>query len=196
MALHRFPSQTSNQQDEVVKAVFFDRDGVLNELVDRGDGIKTAPWNTSEFKILPNAKEAVDIVKKLGYKSYVVTNQPDMYDGHMSKESLDLMMKMIQHWLKIDSYFCAFDRSSKLYKPNSGMVEYFINLYSVSRKKSFMIGDHWKDIVCGYNSKLTTIFIGTEYSCPEEYKYIKPDHVVNNVLEACELIKELEKNDN
>ena len=103
MALHRFPSQTSNQQDEVVKAVFFDRDGVLNELVDRGDGIKTAPWNTSEFKILPNAKEAVDIVKKLGYKSYVVTNQPDMYDGHMSKESLDLMMKMIQHWLKIDS---------------------------------------------------------------------------------------------
>ena len=154
MALHRFPSQTSNQQDEVVKAVFFDRDGVLNELVDRGDGIKTAPWNTSEFKILPNAKEAVDIVKKLGYKSYVVTNQPDMYDGHMSKESLDLMMK------------------------------------------SFMIGDRWKDIVCGYNSKLTTIFIGTEYSCPEEYKYIKPDHVVNNVLEACELIKELEKNDN
>lgn len=193
MALHRFPPNTTDKQDKMVAAVFFDRDGVINELIDRGNGVKTAPWSVNEFKFLPDVKEAVDIVKSLGYKTYVVTNQPDMYDGYMNKGSLNLMMKMVQNRIKIDSYFCAFDRSSKLYKPNNGMVEYFINLYGINRFHSYMIGDRWKDIVCGHKSKLTTIFIGEKYTCPKEYADVKPDHVVRNVLEACKLIKELKK---
>ena len=196
MALHRFPSKTTGRSNKMVRprAVFFDIDGVLNELVDRGDK-KTAPWNVSEFKFMPNVKEAVELVKKLSFKTYVITNQPDMYDGYMSKESLDLMMKMTVNWLDIDSQFCAFDRKSNLYKPNNGMIEYFINMYGIDRTESFIIGDRWKDIVAGDKSKLNTIFVGDEYTCPLEYEHIQPYYIRKNVFEACELIKELEQYD-
>lgn len=196
MALHRFPSKATGQPDKVVKhrAVFFDRDGVINELVDRGDR-STAPWNIGEFKFLPNVKKAVDIVKAMGYKVYVVTNQPDVYDGRMSKDTLDIMMKMVQNWLGMDGHVCAYDRLSALYKPNNGMIEFLISTDDLDRTESFIIGDRWKDIVAGQRSKLNTIFIGDEYTCPPEYEDVQPYYIRSNVLEACELIKELEQYD-
>ena len=70
MALHYLPSKFTNQQDKVVnKAVFFDRDGVLNHLVERANGEFTAPWDVSEFDLIPGAKMAVDLVKSKGFKA-------------------------------------------------------------------------------------------------------------------------------
>ena len=95
MALHYFPSKFTNQQDKVVnKAVFFDRDGVLNHLVERINGEFTAPWDVSEFDLIPGAKMAVDLVKSKGFKAFVVTNQPDVYDGNLPQNHLNIMTRM------------------------------------------------------------------------------------------------------
>lgn len=179
----------------MVRAVFFDRDGVLNELVERKDGQKTAPWDIDEFKILDGAKEAVQLVKNNGYKTFVVTNQPDVKDGYLDKRHLDLMHKICMNWIGIDSVMYASDRESFLYKPNNGMIEYYINMFNIDRDKSFLIGDRWKDIVAGHKSKISTIFIGEDYTYPYEYRKIQPDYIVDNALQAAMLIAELHKND-
>ena len=66
----------------MVKCIFWDRDGVINELVYH-DGIYTAPWKAEEFKFTKNIKEAIVKVKNLGYMNFIVTNQPDVLDGNL-----------------------------------------------------------------------------------------------------------------
>ena len=102
------------------------------------------------------------------------------------------MSRMLKAWLRIDEVYIAYERGSAWYKPNNGMIETLIRMYKVDRSQSYIIGDRWKDIVPGHKSKLTTIFIGKEYTCPDEYKDIYPDYIVDNVLQACLLIEELE----
>ena len=176
------------------RAVFFDRDGVINHLVKHGDEY-TAPWSLSEFKFIDFAKEAISLIKSLGYTTLVVTNQPDVNDGKLAASELNLMNKMIRNWLQIDDIFCAYERNTDFYKPNNGMIEFFVSKYKIDRSSSFLIGDRWKDIVAGHKSKLTTIYIGKEYTTPEEHSDIKPDYIVDSILQACTLIMELEKYD-
>lgn len=176
------------------RAVFLDRDGVINHLIKHGDEY-TAPWSLSEFKFIDFAKEAISLIKALGYTTLVVTNQPDVNDGKLAASELELMNKMILNWLPVDDIFCAYERNSKFYKPNNGMIEFFVSKYNIDRGNSYLIGDRWKDIVAGHKSKLTTIYIGNEYNIPKEYSDIHPDYIVDSTLQACTLIMELEKYD-
>ena len=174
------------------RAIFFDRDGVINELVERPNGTLTSPWKIEEFKFLPYVKEAVKTVKDLGFMTFVVTNQPGVHDGEMDRSQLELINKMLQRWVGFDDIFCAFDKKSDFYKPNNGMIEHFIEKYNIDRDGSYIIGDRWKDIVPGIKSKLQTIFIGNDYICPDEYKSYQPDYKAIDVLDACCIIMEIE----
>ena len=178
----------------VNKAVFFDRDGILNYLVDH-NGIETAPWDVSEFDLIPGAKMAVDLVKSRGFKAFVVTNQPDVYDGYLLQGHLDIMNRMLKAWLRIDEVMVAYERGSAWYKPNNGMIETLVKQYKIDRGSSYLVGDRWKDIVAGHKSKLNTIFVGYDYTYPMEYKHIQPDYIVENALQAATLIAELDRDD-
>lgn len=178
----------------VSKAIFLDRDGVLNYLVDH-HGEMTAPWHIDEFEIIDGAKEAVDIFKKMGYYTFVVTNQPDVNDGYLPLMHLNIMTKICQNYIGVDSVLCAHERGSAWYKPNNGMIETFIRDYNIDRGSSYIVGDRWKDIVAGHKSKLTTMFVGDRYISPDKYKNIQPDFTVDNVLHAAMIIKELNNDD-
>lgn len=171
----------------VNKAVFFDRDGVLNHLVKHGDEY-TAPWNINEFQFVEGAKLAVDLIKSLGYTTFVVTNQPDIYDNKLPQNHLLLMNHLLTSWLGIDEVLVAYERRSAWYKPNNGMIETFIKKYNIDRGSSYIIGDRWKDIVAGHKSKLSTIYVGQTYTYPNEHEDKQPDYIVDNVSEAAKLI--------
>lgn len=174
----------------MVRAVFFDRDGVLNELVKRPTGERTAPWNLDEFMPISGSTAAIELVKDMGFMAFCVTNQPDVLDGILPQYHLNVMM---QYWLDqgIDDALVAYERGSAWYKPNNGMIETLVKKFKVDRDASYIIGDRWKDIVAGHKSKLTTIYIGNNYHCPEEkYKHIHPDLIADNVLHAACLIEE------
>lgn len=174
------------------KAVFFDRDGVINDLVERPDGSLTSPWTVEEFRFKPFVKEAVKTVKDLGFKTFVVTNQPGVHDGDMDRQQLELINRMLKNWIGFDDIVCALDKNSDYYKPGNGMIETLIEKYYIDRDTSYMIGDRWKDIVPGYRSKLTTIFVGSIYTCPNELMDIQPDFMCFDILDACCTIMELE----
>ncbi|CUS76821.1 hypothetical protein JGI7_00060 [Candidatus Kryptonium thompsonii] len=59
------------------KALFLDRDGILNKVVIR-NGTVSSPWFLSEFEIMNEAIRVVEAAKALGYMTIVVTNQPDI----------------------------------------------------------------------------------------------------------------------
>jgi phosphoglycolate phosphatase-like HAD superfamily hydrolase len=87
------------------------------------------------------------------------------------------------------------DRKSSYYKPNNMMIESLIYKYDINRNKSFLIGDTWKDIVCGNKSGLSTIFVGNNYKSPPEYTKIKPKYIVHDIINATNIIREIDLND-
>lgn len=171
------------------KAIFFDRDGVINELVDRRDGRLTSPWNVSEIKYYVNIGAAVGLCKSLGYKVFVITNQPGIVDGDMTVENHSAIMNKVISDLNFDDGMAATVRNTENYKPNKGMFDFFIEKYNIDRSASWLIGDRWKDIVPGHSSGLKTIFIGKEYTSPEEYACVKPDYITSNAYEAARIIE-------
>lgn len=177
---------------EKKRAVFFDRDGVINELVERADGNFTSPWVVDEFRFKPYIKEAVKTVKDIGFMTFVVTNQPGVHDGDMDRSQLDLINSMLKRWLGIDEVLYALDKTSDFYKPGNGMIEHLIEKFNIERDGSYLIGDRWKDIVPGHKSGLTTMFVGSKYVYPFEFKEIQPDYICIDALEACATIMEIE----
>jgi D-glycero-D-manno-heptose 1,7-bisphosphate phosphatase len=176
------------------KAVFFDRDGVINSLIKRKDDRVTSPWKVSEFVFLPYVFESIAMIQKQGFKTFIVTNQPGIYYGDMTEADLFEINMMLHEKLSVDGIDCATDLNSYDYKPNNGMLEKNIIRHNLDRSNCYIIGDRWKDIVPGYNSKITTIYVGDQdnYNPIEKYKQIKPDYLCEDILEACKLIMELD----
>lgn len=170
------------------RAVFFDRDGVINKLVHRDNEV-TCPWNINEFVFYDDIFDAVDMVKRNNYLTFVVTNQPHVNIGDMTDEELSEIHSLVQQKLNFDEIVFASVRNSRTYKPNNGMIEDLIDKYNVDRHKSFIIGDRWKDIEAGHKSFLKTIFIGKEYTKPFA-QTPDPDFIVNTVYEATKIIVE------
>ena len=168
-----------------MKAVLFDRDGVINCLIDRGYQ-RTSPYNLSELQYMPKIFEAVQIIKDLGYKTYVITNQPDI-----PLCQLTIINNAIKKALGFDEIYSAVDKNSKNYKPGTGLFEKVIEEHKVDPLKSYMIGDRAKDVVAGHLTGFTTILIGDHYEPLLEYVHTFPNFMCSSTYDAALLIKKL-----
>lgn len=173
-------------------AVFFDRDGVINPLVTRPDGRNTSPWSVDEFVLLPNVQSAFALIAPY-YKCFVVTNQPHV-GQEMTTNDIDAinchLTSLIPEITAIA--YCSIQGSSH-YKPNHGMILDLVTKHSLSplMHNHYMIGDRWKDIVCGHNAGTRTIFVGNKYVQGEyPYQDIVPDYQAPDIYTACQLIME------
>jgi D-glycero-D-manno-heptose 1,7-bisphosphate phosphatase len=131
------------------KAIFFDRDGVLNKEI--GDYV----CKIEDFEILPDAVDCIKLAKSLGFLAIVVTNQGGIVKKLYSAEELDTFHLKLQNaceenGTKIDDfYYCPHHPiSSKCLcrKPDSLMLEKAVAKYNIDKTKSFMIGDTSRDI--------------------------------------------------
>ena len=99
------------------RAVFIDRDGVLNHAIDRGSGffVKgkevrwTAPYRHHEFQLTEAVAETLEQLGGLGLLRIVVTNQPDLAYGLISKKEYDLIMADLKR-LPLDDVFVCLHR--------------------------------------------------------------------------------------
>ena len=147
------------------KAVFLDRDGVINRaFVD--SGTPKPPCTLAEVEILPRVEEALLLLKELGYLLIVITNQPDIARGVISQSIADDINNYLMKALPLDEIIpCYHDDSDncECRKPKPGSLLKAINLYDIDVKRSFMIGDRWRDIEAGSRSGCMTIFIDYGY---------------------------------
>ncbi len=178
------------------KAVFLDRDGVINDLICRGEdffvcGKKiayTAPFTFEELKIKPNVKEALAILREAGFLLIVVTNQPDVAYGLQSRVEYEKIMAEIEKLGFDDIFVCPHRRTENCSckKPKIGLFLAAQKKWNIDFKNSYMIGDFRTDMEAGRDIRAFTILVSAEYNYGTAC-----DFLVNNLLEAAELIIQL-----
>jgi len=170
------------------KAVFLDRDGVLNEAVIR-DGKPYAPAALAELQLVPHAAEALARLKGAGYLLIVVTNQPDVGRGTQSREVVEAMNTVVGAALPIDEFrVCYHDDRDQCVcrKPKPGLVLDAAEAHGIDLRQSFLIGDRWRDIDCGYAAGVRTVWIDRGY---QEHGPAKPaDFRCGSLTEAVEWV--------
>ncbi len=147
------------------RAVFLDRDGVINAAVVR-DGKPYPPSDVSAVEILPGVAQALVDLRRAGYVLVVVTNQPDVARGAQTREGVDAIHTHLRHELPLDAiYACYHDDAERCAcrKPAPGMLLDAARDLDLDLRHSFMVGDRWRDIDAGIAAGCHTIFINRHY---------------------------------
>ncbi len=169
------------------RAVFLDRDGVINRAIVR-NGKPYSPAAVTELEILPGVDEAVKRLRAAGFRIVVVTNQPDVARGRQSKDAIEAMHAILGAQLGIDEFrVCYHDDGDRCAcrKPEPGMILEAARNGAIDLGSSFVVGDRWRDILAGRRAGCSTILIDYGYDEPEADN---PDARVASLLEAAEWI--------
>lgn len=168
------------------KAFFLDRDGVLNQTIFR-NGKERAPYELSEFKLFDGVPEAIEMLKASGFKLIVVTNQPDVARGWVTKEKVDMVNNKIQEILNVDEIKVCFHTDQdgcECRKPRPGMLIEAGGDHQIDMANSYMAGDRASDVLAGKTAGCKTILIGNG----NEQAGANPDYKFESLLEAVRFI--------
>jgi D-glycero-D-manno-heptose 1,7-bisphosphate phosphatase len=189
------------------RAVFLDRDGTINRLVYYPDhGFVDSPFSASQLKLLPGALHALKLLRKKGFMLILVSNQPGVAKGNMTRQAFAEVDRKFDSLLasggaRLDAkYYCqhhpaarlaAFRKKCSCRKPEPGLILRASREYGISLRGSYMAGDGIVDVKAGRAAGCRTVFIG-DFK-PELWKYFrggrKPDVVAKSLLEAVRKIR-------
>lgn len=174
------------------RAIFVDRDGVLNRAFVR-DGLPYPPTALPEVEILPSVLEALLMLKDAGFVLITVSNQPDVARGTLKRDTVEAINTYLGERLPMDRFIICYHDSADgclCRKPKPGMLIAGALEFNIDLSRSYMIGDRWRDVEAGNNAGCKTIFIdyGYDERQPESY-----DFVAGSLLEAARIILSKEK---
>lgn len=177
------------------RAVFLDRDGVINDVVDRGENCFvqgkhvrfTAPWRYDEFHLKAEAVAALGELKKSGLLKILATNQPDITYGTMPQAEHKRIMAEVKTLPLDDIFVCLHGRQDgcQCKKPKPGLLLLAAEKWNIDLGKSFMVGDEASDMAAGKAVGCTTILISTDRN-----KDVPADACAQNLTEAVKYIYE------
>jgi D-glycero-D-manno-heptose 1,7-bisphosphate phosphatase len=173
------------------RAVFLDRDGVINRSVIR-DGKSYPPPTLAEMEFFPGVDRALKLLDTAGFLRIVVTNQPDVATGVQRQEVVESMHQHIRATLAVDDIKVCYhvnEHQCACRKPKPGMLLDAAQDWNIDLQRSYMVGDRWRDIDAGANAGCKTIWLKTDYA---EHKPDQPDMIVNSLWEASLAIMEQE----
>lgn len=189
-----------------LKAVFLDRDGVINPPVGLDElGGTESPLRFEDFQIFPWTAEAVKILNNLGNYVFVVTNQPAVAKGKMDHLELENMHFHLIYWVRseggvIDKIYACLHHPDPSQvkvpelladcdcrKPKPGMLFQAAREFGIDLRSSWMIGDTWKDIEAGHAAGCRTILVRNDIDNRD--KTLNPDFTAENLLEAVKIIE-------
>jgi D-glycero-D-manno-heptose 1,7-bisphosphate phosphatase len=169
------------------RAVFLDRDGVINRAVVR-EGKPYPPESLAKMEILPGVSEALVALHNAGYMLIVVTNQPDVARGTTPKSVVDEINIHLANCLPIDEFRTCYHDSGdgcNCRKPLPGAIISVAKQHAIDLDRSYMVGDRWRDIEAGRRAGCRTVFVyyGYDEKQPEIF-----DYQVGSLSEAVEII--------
>jgi D-sedoheptulose 7-phosphate isomerase len=174
--------------EELHRAVFLDRDGVLNRAVLR-DGKPYPPLSVAELEITPGAKATLQALKDRGFRLLVITNQPDVARGATTREAVEGVNRGLAAALPLDDFFVCYHADGDhcdCRKPKPGLLLEAARRHRIELSSSFMVGDRWRDVEAGQNAGCRTILIDTDYG--EKQPARPPDARVHTLQEAADWI--------
>lgn len=180
-------------QKEKIKAIFLDRDGVIN--ID-----KNYVYQIEDFEFYPNVFEALRKLKEAGYKLFIVTNQSGIAVGYYTMEDFLKVTEYMLHefekeGIKIEKvYYCphhekgtveGYSIKCNCRKPESGMIKQAIKEFDIDINQSFLIGDKENDITAAHKEKIKAILVKTGHGI----KYVnttQAEFIAEEILDAVE----------
>lgn len=194
------------------KAVFLDRDGVINEIVYHKEmGIVDSPFTVEQFKLLPDVGKVINRFHEQGFKVILVSNQPGLAKDHYGMDVFEKIKEKMKTELekngaKVDAeYYCLHHPEAKIEeykkicdcrKPKPGLIFQAAKDHDIDLSKSWMIGDGINDIQAGQKAGCRTILIG-RMKCDlckiMDNEKVKPDFIAPNLYKASLITEEEER---
>ena len=185
------------------KAVYLDRDGVLNELVPNpATGEYEPPHSPDDLIIFPDVIESLRILQDAGIELFLISNQPDYAKGKTTLENLQAVHAKLDRIVRSEGiqfreyYYCYHHPQGKVpeysiececRKPKPFFILMAAKRYTLDLSRSWMVGDRDSDIECGKAAGTKTIMIEN----PQSLKYrtsSQPDFTVVNLIDALHII--------
>jgi D-glycero-D-manno-heptose 1,7-bisphosphate phosphatase len=173
------------------RAVFLDRDGVINQPLVR-EGRPYPPAEVKDFELYEDVPAGCARLEAAGYLLIVVTNQPDVARGTQTRAAVEEMhRKMLDALPQIARveicWHAGPDRGDPCdcHKPAPGMVLRAAQALGIDLAQSFLVGDRWRDVDCGRAAGCRTVFMDRNYS---EQLRQPPDWTVKSFGQAVEVI--------
>ena len=154
------------QVDAPRRAVFLDRDGVLNQAVVR-ERKPYPPSAVEHLELLPGVPAALERLRRRGFLLLVVTNQPDVARGDQSRATVDALNTALARRLPLDDVLVCFHDDADACdcrKPLPGLLLRGARRYGIELGTSFLVGDRWRDIEAGRRAGVRTVFIDYQYN--------------------------------
>jgi len=193
------------------RAVFLDRDGVLNDLeYDPEEGRIGSPLSAKQLRVFPYAGEAVTRMKGLGFKVIVVSNQPGVAKRQLTYSEFERMNVRVRGELArqgcvLDAeYYCLhhpdalvrkYRRDCECRKPMPGLLVQAARENDVDLARSFFVGDALVDVKAGRAAGCTTIFLGHVTAFLSEMierEDARPDYVLSSLRQVPGLLRTLD----
>jgi D-glycero-D-manno-heptose 1,7-bisphosphate phosphatase len=175
------------------RAVFVDRDGVLNAAVVES-GRPHPPASAADLKFLPGVRERLVELKGLDFLLVCVTNQPDVARGTAARASVDEINARVRAEMRLDDLLACYhdDRDGcDCRKPRPGLLLEAAARLGIDLGRSYMIGDRWKDIACGTAAGCATVFVDYRYA--EPYQGPAPSYISVTAAGALDYILSKER---
>jgi D,D-heptose 1,7-bisphosphate phosphatase len=178
------------------KAVFLDRDGVINKEADIEKRM-----HFSQLEFFPFVENAIKALKQKEYLVAIITNRTEVARNLMTEQEVKEVMDKLIKKFNIDAYYyCPHHPEQHLEgrpgyriecncrKPKIGMFLQAKKDLNIDLSKSWMIGDSTYDILAGKNAGCKTILVKTGKAGKDEKYKINPDFIAENLEEAVKVI--------
>lgn len=153
----------------MTRIAFLDRDGVLNRCGAPEDGVPTPARSLDELELLPRVPEACALLRRLGYRLVVVTNQPDVARGTLQRSVVEAINRRLVDRLELDEVLvCWHDDADACdcRKPKPGLLIDALRDADADAGACVMIGDRWRDVEAGSRAGCRTVLVGGGYGEP------------------------------
>jgi len=193
------------------KTVFYDRDGVILQMVyDLESGTIDVVRTIKEIQFVPGIISLLRHTTSLGYRNIIVSNQPGIGLRKITKEKFEDVHKEYMRQIekqggKIDRvYYCFHHTFARLdefklacdcRKPNIGLFTKAAKDFNLDLQQSWVIGDGVNDILSGEKIGAKTILLGNIYEAEylrileKQLSGVKPTHMIKKLIEAIDIIK-------
>ena len=189
----------------VEKAVFLDRDGVINyNVFNQATGEWGSPHHPEDFKLFPWSIESLQRLLENKFKLFLISNQPSYAKGKTSLENIKAVHEkfhsiLIANNIFFTEYYYCYHHPQGIVpelsvecacrKPGIFFLREAEKKYSLNMSSSWIIGDRDSDIMCGKKTGLKTIRILTQEELQAKKTLaINPDFKAANLLEAVSII--------
>jgi D-glycero-D-manno-heptose 1,7-bisphosphate phosphatase len=173
-----------------MRVAFLDRDGVIGD--NREDHVKSQ----DEFKFLPGALTALQLLHQAGFYTFVVTNQAIVNRGIASSAEVEAINRWMAQQVMLhggyihDICYCPHDTGDgcQCRKPRPGMLLQLAAKWQVDLSLSYLVGDAWTDIAAGRAAGCHTVLVrtgrGADQLALPEAQHHTADYIATDLADA------------